>query len=877
MIIISFDTPLIFMNKTRRSTPTPTAAARALLLRVSFAGLIAAPAFAQTTSSTTAAASAEAELGETVTLSPFEVTTSSDRGYRAGNSVSATRIDTPIKDLPFSISAFTAEFIEDIGALELLDIVSFAPGVTSGAKEFTQGNNRFSIRGFDGDVTPQRNGFVGTRYVDSGNVERVEVVKGPSSLLYGQITPGGTVNYITKRPQTKPFVKIRAQAGTDSFWRTDIDVNQPLAGGRVGTRFVAAYENLHAWAEPSGGDAWLLAAAVDFEINDRISLVVDFETYNRDQTPLVGMKPNLQVAGFNSATAGNYPVLTDRARAQAYSDVGNLNLGFLTWPPLPHDFNYVGANDYRVSWFDSASAELDIRLSETWRARANVGWQDFKISNKLTGLAEFTVTPAAAYIAAPGKSRFTFRDELAADPIAVLRDPTKTASALMTRRKRLEQSMGDSLSFQTEITGLVEIGDVKVRPLLGAYLSKIGSGSFRRESSGANPPAGLPNSATAPGQHFQPWNFNDPSTWDRDADYDVGTIPGINSFNDAEGEESAVYGLLNASFADDRLILVGGARWNKTWTINTNLLPTVVAPIGPAVVGSKFEATKTTPQFGAGYKIRRDLLLFASWSESFFIEDRSLTSFNPAYNPSLPTSATNRVTITEPAKPTTGTGYEIGLKTDFLDGRVSSTLSLFNLERENRVLRFRETAPDGTFPTITRQGTVDRSRGAELEITWSPLDNWQVYATFTKMDIRTIKGTFPEIRAYSTDPAVQAAYVAAYEEARALILGAVPEGSAETLASLWTRYTFTSGSLKGLWLAGGFVHTGDKAQRTANPTLFLDASTIFDATVGYDWFTGKTRWGATLAWKNIADTEYFNANQSRAAPGRVILSLTSRF
>ena len=49
------------------------------------------------------------------------------------------------------------------------------------------------IRGFDGDVTPQRNGFVGNRYVDSGNVQRVEVVKGPASLLYGQITPGGTV------------------------------------------------------------------------------------------------------------------------------------------------------------------------------------------------------------------------------------------------------------------------------------------------------------------------------------------------------------------------------------------------------------------------------------------------------------------------------------------------------------------------------------------------------------------------------------------------------------------------------------------------------------------------------------------------------------
>lgn len=827
------------------------------------------------TLSAQAVASAPSEE-PTVTLPTFAVSTTADKGYRAGNSVSATRIDTAIKDLPFSISAFTEQFIEDIGALELIDVVNFAPGVTSGAKEFTQGNNRYSIRGFDGDVTPQRNGFVGNRYVDSGNIQRVEVVKGPASLLYGQITPGGTVNYITKRPTDKNSVRVKTQVGTDEFFRTDLDVNRVLADGRARVRLVGAWENLLSWADPSGGDAWLAAGAMDVKLNPNVTLTVDFESYTKNQTPLIGMKPNLQVQGFNSASATNYPNLVDRARAQAYVDVGNLNLGFLNYPPLPHDFNYVGKNDYRISWFDSASAELNAKLGRNWRARANVGWSEFHISNKLTGLAEFTVTPAAAYIATAGKSRFTFRDELAANPIAVMADASKTASALLTRRKRLEQSGGDNLNYQAEITGLIELGGMKLRPLFGAYLSKVGTNSFRRESTAA-PAAGVANSATLPNQHFQPWNFNDRTTWDRDSDYNVNDIPGINSYNDSEGEESAYYGLLNASLFDDRLILIGGARYNKTWTVNTNLLPTVVPPIGAAVVGDKFEATKTTPQFGAGFKLRRDLLLFASYSESFFIEDRSLTSFNPAYNPALPTSSTNRVTISEPAKPTTGNGYEFGVKTDFLDGRVSSTVSWFHLEREDRVLRFRETAPDGSFPTITRQGTVDQSEGLEVELTWSPTENWQVFATYTSMDVKTIKGTFPAIITYSTDPAVQAAYVAAYTEARDLILNAVPEGSAEKLATLWTRYNFTTGRLKGLWVGGGFVHTGSKAQRTANPTLFLAADTIYDATVGYDWKMAGANWGAQVAWKNIADTEYFNANQSRAAPGRVVFTLSTRF
>jgi iron complex outermembrane receptor protein len=833
---------------------------------------LAATAGAQTSAPTVP----PADAGEKVlVLDTFQVTTTLDRGYLAGNSVSATRVDTPIKDLPFSISAFTEQFIEDIGAIELLDVVSFAPGVTSGAKEFTQGNNRYSIRGFDGDVTPQRNGFVGNRYVDSGNIQRVEVVKGPASLLYGQITPGGTVNYITKRATDKNTTRIKTQVGTDNFFRTDLDVNRSFAGGKVNARFIGAYENLLAWADPSGGDAHLLAGSLVLRPLENVTLIIDAETYTRNQTPLVGMKPNLQVAGFNSASAANYPNMADRGRAQAYVDVGNLNLGFLNYPPLPHEFNYVGKNDYRISWFDSVNAELNVKLGEHWRARANAGWNKFKMSNKLTGLAEFTVTPAAAYIATPGKSRFTFRDELRADPLGVMADPTKTASALLTRRKRLEQSMGDSRSYQAELTGLIEVGSAKLRPLVGAYLSKVGSGSFRRESN-QTPPATTPNSATTGAQHFQPWNFNNPATWDRDSDYDLAAVPGINSFNDAEGEETAYYALVSASMMEDRLILVGGARYNETWTVNTNYLPTVVAPFGPPTVGDKFEADETTPQFGAGFKLRRDLLLFASYSESFFIEDRSLTSWNPNYNPSLPTSSSNRVTISTPAKPTTGSGYEFGLKTDFLEGRVSSTISWFHLERENRVLRFRQTAPDGTFPTITSQGTVDQSEGFEFEVTWSPRNNWQVFATLSLMDIKTIKAEFPPLPT-NANADYQAAYVAAYAEAKNLILNAVPEGSAETLATLWTRYSFTEGPLKNVWIGGGFVHTGEKAQRTANPTLFLDADTIFDATVGYDWKAAGASWSATLAWKNIADTEYFNANQSRGNPGRLILSVSTRF
>src|SRR3954469_1385536 len=176
---------------------------------------------------------------DTLALPTFSVSTSLDQGYRAGNSVSATRIDTPIKDLPFAISAFTAQFISDVGARDLWDVVQYAPSVTSAGREFNGGNAVYTIRGFD--QAPQHNGFVGEVYIDTTTVERVEVVKGPSSVLYGQVAPGGTVNYITKRPGAKSFAVWNGQVGTYDFWRTSLDLNQPLVDKKLLLRFNAAW------------------------------------------------------------------------------------------------------------------------------------------------------------------------------------------------------------------------------------------------------------------------------------------------------------------------------------------------------------------------------------------------------------------------------------------------------------------------------------------------------------------------------------------------------------------------------------------------------------------------------------------------------------
>lgn len=811
-----------------------------------------------------------AKSSEVVTLPTFTVSTEQDVGYRATNSVSATRIDTPIKDLPFTINAVTEQFITDTNAIDLQDMLRYAPGVTSGDKSFVAGNNRFSIRGFDGDVPPQRNGFAGNRNVDSANVSRVEIVKGPASLFYGQIIPGGTVNYITKRPEEKRFISIRQSIGNYSDFRTVVDANLPV-DKQLGFRLVGSYDQAPEWAVTGATKSWLVAPSMKFNFNDKLSIIVDYERSHREETPPIGMMPNVQLAALNAApTAAAFPNLSARSRQQGLFDAGAINLGFLGAIPIDRDFNYEADGDYKTADYENFNVELNAQFGDHWRARANYSWNARDVAYKVSGLAQWDVTPTAAYRTTT-KSYFDYLTEYLADPVGVLNDPAKTTSVLLNRRKRIQTSADGFNTYQVDVSGKYEFNGMKLSPLFGAYrqYARTGGG-YTLSSSSAYGSYSDTNNALP----FAPWDYFNPSTWDRTKDYNEMALPVSAAGGFTRSLEDAYYGVLSATFWTDRVVAIVGARTDRYQSGGSS--------------GFTYEAKKTTPQYGLGFHVTKDSLLFANYSKSFLVDGTTLTLENPDYNPTIPlNTTTNPQTIRAPAVPTTGEGYEVGLKTDFKEGRISSTLTAFHLERADRIVTVRSPVIglsstgvlSSTEVTFSKQGTVDQSEGLEFELTWSPLDNWQVYATYTTMDIKTTKVTAPAPRP-ATDPKVSgdyAAYLAGYDEAIALLKGAVPEGSAERLASLWTRYTFKEGRLKNLWVAGGASYTSPKAQRTANPALFLDAYTLLDAAAGYDWKWNRQSWNAQVNLKNITNAEYYPANQSRGRPFQVIGSVGVKF
>ncbi|MGH8692809.1 MAG: TonB-dependent siderophore receptor, partial [Burkholderiales bacterium] len=127
--------------------------------------------------------------------------------YNRPNASTATRTDTPIMETPMSIQVVPQQVLKDQQAIRLQDALQNVSGVRFVPSSGNLVDN-FVIRGFNvPDTDRLRNGrrFPGFIKVDFANIEQVEVLKGPASVLFGRLNPGGTINLITKKPLDEPY------------------------------------------------------------------------------------------------------------------------------------------------------------------------------------------------------------------------------------------------------------------------------------------------------------------------------------------------------------------------------------------------------------------------------------------------------------------------------------------------------------------------------------------------------------------------------------------------------------------------------------------------------------------------------------------------
>lgn len=181
-------------------------------------------------------------LGEIVVeAAPSALAPAADpiEGYDAEYSRSLTRTATKRRETPASIDVVTRDFIDDTGAGSRDEALEQVPGVARGTT--IRGEQDFSIRGFAVPETAQEINSLSVRSarpLDLGVVERIEVARGPTSIINGATSPGGTINVITKRPQPESFGRFQQEAGSYGLFRSVVDANGALdsdgdAFGRV--------------------------------------------------------------------------------------------------------------------------------------------------------------------------------------------------------------------------------------------------------------------------------------------------------------------------------------------------------------------------------------------------------------------------------------------------------------------------------------------------------------------------------------------------------------------------------------------------------------------------------------------------------------------
>ena len=199
-----------------------------------------------------------------------------DDDYYVPDSSTAIGIDTPIKDTPLSIQVVPQEVIEDRNVRELGDALETVGGVVSaggrGTSAFGPG---FLIRGLEINSSIFRDGipYVSQAPLSTNDIERVEVLKGPASILFGQGEPGGIINLISKKPLNEPFYSASFSAGNFNTYRGALDFSGPLNDSKtVRYRLNLSYENYESFRDFVDGERFLVSPTLTWDISPNTSI-----------------------------------------------------------------------------------------------------------------------------------------------------------------------------------------------------------------------------------------------------------------------------------------------------------------------------------------------------------------------------------------------------------------------------------------------------------------------------------------------------------------------------------------------------------------------------------------------------------------------------
>jgi outer membrane receptor protein involved in Fe transport len=749
-------------------------------------GLFALGAHAQTAPATSTPA--RLPPGDTVQLSVFEVTTSKDIGYQSTNAAEATRMNTPIENIPMNVTIFNQQFIEDIIATDTSQLLAYD---SSSVK--TTENDGFLARGSASVGSNFLNGFAQTSGFGSqplANIERVEIIRGPAAVLYGAGGYGATYNRITKQPRPRQATAGRVIVSDDRSYRAELDYNH---GGLLG----------------SGNETLM------FRVN---GILEDGNTWFGQKKREQAIAPSL-LWKIGPRTTVNFEYFYDWRESQASwetpvhaGDPHGMVTGDGAYRITPRRIAWVSPEDYRRNTRQVASYDLRHAFTRDLQFRSQFQYET-KHQNQVESFAESV-------------------------GLTILRD-----TALMARRWRDLPRTTDNYRTRNELIWNVPTGPIKHRILFGHGWSQQYdmNEDYRSPGNygGLTGAALVGNGRLTDAQAGSTFNYYPNVTYAQFianpnlAGYNTNNILPLNLFDRGKepplppiaqrpplylNTETKTFQSLTElyvndvfSFADDRFFVMAGLRYSdvarKTTAWASGTFPFKVRLPAPPTNYQLTDAT--TSSFGAVWHLNTE--------KTYTLYANLNSSFNPEFRTNPDGSD---------LQPEEGNQKEIGLRFSLLKGRISGLVTYFDLLQDNVTQADPAPGRTGYFIQVSGQ----RSTGYEISVNGRVTDNWLVMGGFSDTDARNDR------------------------------TGVAKDLSPRFRFTMFNRYNFNSGALKGLNLSLGTIYTSERdltnatARNEPNWGPLPDWWRV-DVIAGYKWKPANSRFSYDFSLKvnNILD------------------------
>ena len=273
-------------------------------------------------------------------------------GFVATSSATATKTGTPLLETPQSISVITADQLKSQGVQTLGQALNYTPGVVG---EPFGADPRFDapvIRGFDTRQSQFLNGLKlmrssGAPSIEVYGLERIEVLRGPASVLYGQGNPGGLINMISKHPVFDPFGEVGVQAGSFGTYEGTFDVGGPIGqDDTLAYRVTGLIRNAGEQTDHLDNDRYFIAPAFTWkpDTDTTFTVLTSIQHDNPSAQSLLPAQLTLNDTGHR----------------------------------LPRDF-YVGDKDFDDSdrTLINLGYEFEHRFADDWTFRQNFRYSNF--------------------------------------------------------------------------------------------------------------------------------------------------------------------------------------------------------------------------------------------------------------------------------------------------------------------------------------------------------------------------------------------------------------------------------------------------------------------------------------------------------------------